>query len=417
MAKRATSNAAHRALFALWGVATGIAFLLFSSKPTGADELGIGNRLVLTAEVDGTPFPGDKFKPQWSPDLGKQCSRFGDYICFEYKADQNTAKQIYLYRFKASASSGPSPLSETIYPLIDIASVSDPTVDREDPQWSPDGNWILFTKKVGSHTQIFRAALRTSGAAGAPFSTEIQITSGATNHRNARWSPSSSVNLIVFERDVAGLPRIFKQCPTCIGGLPIQVTSDGPSKGDRNPRWNRASTHVVFERDLDTNEFTTALFTTAITNPSPLLLAASGGAQGVIDRDARWFEDDPTLAELHPVIVFERKIGADSHIHEVTWNPALTQSPVNLPTTSLTQTDPSFSHTSPRIDGIVASRVVYIRSDGELRKIARLESPVEIERIDEGVAGLPEISNYGNNVTFEVVVGTATEIAIFDTAE
>jgi Tol biopolymer transport system component len=211
-------------------------WLVPSSAVRAGDELGEGDIIVLPVNPSNA-VQGDKFRPQWGPDLEPECSKFGDYIVFELNDTTYEAHHLYLYQFRAGGDVGP-------YPLIDIDNANDPDVDRLNPQWSPDGNWIIFSKVVNGYSQIFRAALRESDQD--DYSTEIQITSGSTNHRNARWSPSTSVNLIVFERDVSGVSKIFKQCPTSLGSNPVQLTTG--TKDDHRPVWNRTATRVVFER-------------------------------------------------------------------------------------------------------------------------------------------------------------------------
>jgi WD40 repeat protein len=82
------------------------------------------------------------------------------------------------------------------------------TTDQHTPAWSPDGNWIAYTRFVGQNWEIAKAP---SGGGGRP----VRLTDGGDSAGWIDWSPDGKW---IGVRDLSGLQLILPE-----GGTPHRV--------------------------------------------------------------------------------------------------------------------------------------------------------------------------------------------------
>jgi Tol biopolymer transport system component len=87
---------------------------------------------------------------------------------------------------------------------------------EQSPALSPDGRTVAFVARSGGHRQIFLRLL----AGGSP----LQITHGAIDHEEPRWSPDSSSLIYFTPASTPGEPGIIWEV-SALGGEPRRITS------------------------------------------------------------------------------------------------------------------------------------------------------------------------------------------------
>ncbi|MCK4329206.1 PD40 domain-containing protein [candidate division WOR-3 bacterium] len=104
------------------------------------------------------------------------------------------------------------------------------------PQWSPDGNWIVYQKlDATGYDQIYKVP--SSGG------TEIALTNDGYNHYNPQWSPDGSW-IVYYKNDATGHYQIYK-VPSA-GGTEIALTNDGYHHC--NPQWSPDGNWIVYDK-------------------------------------------------------------------------------------------------------------------------------------------------------------------------
>ncbi|OYD17413.1 hypothetical protein CH333_00990 [candidate division WOR-3 bacterium JGI_Cruoil_03_44_89] len=108
--------------------------------------------------------------------------------------------------------------------------------DHYNPQWSPDGNWIVYFKDdATSYFQIYKVP-----SAGV---TEIALTNDVWDHYYPQWSPAG--NWIVYWRAYWTYKyQIYKV--QSAGGTEIALTNDGYNH--YNPQWSPDGNWIVYQK-------------------------------------------------------------------------------------------------------------------------------------------------------------------------
>jgi TolB protein len=115
------------------------------------------------------------------------------------------------------------------------------TEDGFQPAWSPDGDWIAFSRDSGGDAELWK--VRTDG------SDLTQLTNNAAEDREAAWSPDGT--RIAFNRFLPTRGnRIFTVAPSGKGHT--QVTYGGPN--DVHPAWSPDGTKIAFARGGDQDD-------------------------------------------------------------------------------------------------------------------------------------------------------------------
>jgi len=107
---------------------------------------------------------------------------------------------------------------------------------HDSPQWSPDGDWIVYYKyDATTYWQIYKVP-----SAGG---TEIALTSDSYDHWMPQWSPDG--NWIVYHKDDAtGWYQIYKT--SSVGGTSTALTSD--SYDHEWPQWSPDGNWIVYKK-------------------------------------------------------------------------------------------------------------------------------------------------------------------------
>lgn len=202
-----------------------------------ASERGGGNHLYLM-RPDGSDLEQltyySAMSPEWSPD--------GQWVIFSsYCSLQRW--NIYL---TSPARSSPPPItpSERWERFGSLCDASDPSLQQltftdgydEEPQWSPDGQWIIFTsREYDSNEDLYR--IRIDG-------TQLQqLTHDSFGKGNVAWSPDGQ--WIIFASTVDDDSDIYRIRPD---GTQLQQLT--PSDANyRHPLWSPDGQWIIFTSD------------------------------------------------------------------------------------------------------------------------------------------------------------------------
>ena len=113
--------------------------------------------------------------------------------------------------------------------------VDNPPVADFNPQWSPDGKYILFTTDRHKKYDLYLIELATGKL--------TRLTPLTTNEWNGRWSPDGSK--IAFVSDRFGQPDLFVMN---INGTGIKRLTTSKAR-DSEPAWSPDGTQLVFVSD------------------------------------------------------------------------------------------------------------------------------------------------------------------------
>ncbi|MGD9713490.1 MAG: TolB family protein, partial [Thermomicrobiales bacterium] len=114
-----------------------------------------------------------------------------------------------------------------------------PVIDRDGPQWSPDGKWLAMTgsEYAGGPTAIWLVPVDGGDC--------VLVARHNASDRQPRWSPDGSLLAFVSNRD--GRSSICVALPTGDGPV-IQLTWTESGQDDREPCWSDDSTRIAFLR-------------------------------------------------------------------------------------------------------------------------------------------------------------------------
>lgn len=207
---------------------------------SGGEEFGL-DIWMINADRSGEPVNltqrrGDDTEPAWSPD--------GQWIAFTNNGREDRVRMLYLIRPDGSGlrrlstdqeefSATWSPDMKWLGSVMNVAGVRimfireqfSPTptpaqdyfvtpqrFDRlevrgnlgqvSDPSWSPDGNWLAYTRQDGARRRIFLARFPVQ----VPNQDILRMTNGPADSY-PRWSPDSQ--WILYNAEVDGVPEIF----------------------------------------------------------------------------------------------------------------------------------------------------------------------------------------------------------------
>ncbi|MFH1514021.1 MAG: T9SS type A sorting domain-containing protein, partial [bacterium] len=107
------------------------------------------------------------------------------------------------------------------------------------PQWSPDGNWVVYERDVPGPRQIYKV----SSAGGV----ETALTSNAYYNYSPQWSPDG--NWVVYYRwdwYATGYSQIYKV--SSAGGAETVLTTNSGYPNFR-PQWSPDGNRVVYSRE------------------------------------------------------------------------------------------------------------------------------------------------------------------------
>lgn len=138
--------------------------------------------------------------------------------------------------------------------------------DHIDPEWSADGNWIVYARRDGAgiYDQIYKIA-----ATGGP---EIPLTSSLYMHYNPQWSPDGT--MVAFSRDGDNVNRHIFTISS--GGGPENQLSDcGLGCFAMYPQWSPDGTEITYQKPDSISGYT-QIFT----------VASSGGPENRFTTDS-----------------------------------------------------------------------------------------------------------------------------------
>ncbi|HEC24286.1 MAG TPA: hypothetical protein ENI95_15365 [Chloroflexi bacterium] len=203
-----------------WNAATGR--IAFSSDREGGDEIWTmaedgGDLFRVTHHTTRAHF----IEPGFSPD--------GAWIVFE--SSMGGAGSIWKVRADGSE----------LTPLVD-----DPGFEARQPNWSPNGDRILFQGRLaGSGDEgwdLYTVAV--DGSDRRPVTGHGRPGDAPSGETDASWSPDG--RWIVYSSDYGGLPTPDIFVIPSGGGEPIRVTRD-PERYNGAPSWSPDGQWIAFE--------------------------------------------------------------------------------------------------------------------------------------------------------------------------
>ena len=164
--------------------------------------------------VDGSnirrvSFDLQEYGPTWSPD--------GQYIAYILAASSH--KILYL---RSKDDNFTKPLA------FDKTQIFGRFGDVEQPAYSPDGNWIAYTRLEGRNTRIFSAQVAQRGA-------NFTGLTSTEKDKDPAWSPDSQWIVFTSERD--GNPEIYIMSAN--GQFQVDLTNS--ASVDMQPAWQPVS--------------------------------------------------------------------------------------------------------------------------------------------------------------------------------
>jgi TolB protein len=170
------------------------------------------------------------------------------------------------------------------------------TEDGFQPAWSPDGDWIAFSRDSGGDAELWK--VRTDG------SDLTQLTNNAAEDWEAAWSPDGTK--IAFTREGAGGSTSIMRIAAGGGGEQAVTPAGG---FDGAPDWSPDGTRIVFNRFLPTRG--NRIFTVAPSGKG-LTQVTDGGPNDV---HPAWSPDGTRIAFARGG---DQDDGLPLHIHAVT---------------------------------------------------------------------------------------------------
>jgi len=182
-------------------------------------------------------------EPSWSPD--------GKWLVYEVDNDRNW-RQVSIYKIPAASDCAhPAP------PVLLVSGTSPSSINQE-PNWSPNGKWIVFQRETRYADGYVNLWMITPGG------TDLtRITRDHNSDTDASWSPSSTS--IVYSTDYhapsgrAGTNLFIVSAAA--DGAKVRLTSQ--CYYDGAPSWSPDGKWVSFETALvpdDNNPATTAVW-------------------------------------------------------------------------------------------------------------------------------------------------------------
>ncbi|HRX02481.1 MAG TPA: hypothetical protein P5148_04990 [Anaerolineae bacterium] len=183
-----------------------------------------GDLDIYSMNADGsdlqqlTDSPGRDFEPDWSPD--------GSTIVFSSDRDDPTNAQLYLMDADGSNQR----------PLMPFTPA-----DYLGARWSPDGEWILFHSnlEVDGVPWFNIYKVRKDG------SELTDLTGSVDNSFRPDWSPDGQRIVFTSERD--GNREIYVM--NADGSNPVRLTDN--IGDDNQPRWSPDGSQILFESNRD----------------------------------------------------------------------------------------------------------------------------------------------------------------------
>lgn len=224
----------------------------------------------------------ESLTPVWSPDLPPVCVKRGDAVA--YVRDDTTAGDTFLYVQRRVGNGWKPPRQMT----------QDANYRYANPQWSPDGQYILYERKLktGGPWSLFQVQYTT--AACCP--PEQPVAESATlSYRNAHWTPAG---IVCEEETSSSLVKIAKVCCNTI-------TYYVEDKVNKRPRWSPDGSKVVFSRG-DTTLSTRDIYEYDTSPGGGLsVVFEDPGGTLVQDDSPLWGRDvDPNNPEAGPTQIF-----------------------------------------------------------------------------------------------------------------
>lgn len=193
--------------------------IVFASDRVGSDE-------IWTVRSDGTSLrrvtrhrgSGHYIEPSFDPR--------GDRIVFEIDRDMPASVQRASIAVVRSDGSG----------LRVIVNGPATGTDDREPNWSPDGRWIVFQRRVrAGNWQLYVVRADGTGLR--------RVTSSDSEDTDASWAPDS--RWIVYSSDYGGLDHANLFVIPVRGGRPARITRE--SYYDGAPSWSPDGRWIAFE--------------------------------------------------------------------------------------------------------------------------------------------------------------------------
>ncbi len=194
----------------------------FNASPDGKQIAYHKSYQIFIADADGAnakrvetgqPF---NFVPQWSPD--------GDWLLFVAGEHYNCHPHIVRRDGSGLRKVADRQGFRGVVELLDVPDFHGGSSDV--PLWSPDGNWIYYTAKVGESVELMRVSL--TGA----IEQLTQTPNGRLNY-HPKFSPDGQ--WVVFGSDRSGTRQIY--VVRAEGGPPYPITHVRPGWGAMWPHW------------------------------------------------------------------------------------------------------------------------------------------------------------------------------------